>query len=55
MCGWYVDVDVHDGMCAMIQQNESKSAALPLRSLLRDQGLFKRPFGQNWSLFSLFL
>ena len=30
-------------------------AALPLRSLLRDQGLFKRPFGQNWSLFSLFL
>ena len=33
----------------------SSYSALPLRSLLRDQGLFKRPFGQNWSLFSLFL
>ena len=35
--------------------SKEKCAALPLRSLLRDQGLFKRPFGQNRSLFSLFL
>ena len=40
-----MNVNIHDEI----------NAALPLRSPLGDQGLFRRPFGQNWSLFSLLL
>ena len=36
-----MNVNIHDEI----------NAALPLRSPLGDQGLFRRPFGQNWSLF----